>query len=230
MKPIDICYTPLDIPEPPQIDMQKLFDWMAFSRQEVQCDLGKSTADILGERYPWVPAFPYTARLGGWISDFDKIFPELAKYMTEDYGIEIADLGAITFIPTKEGHTGLGFWHNDQEIYGLRMYLQNEKYDVNTLLYRKTIEPVTERQRVKIPMDENDPRFEKTELVCRMMKERQPFYINNIRGVHSAFMHEPAKRFAVLIGGKPGKTLLHQKTADLIVKSAQKFKDYAIFY
>jgi hypothetical protein len=230
MKPIDICYTPLDIPEPPQIDMQKLFDWMEFSRQQVQCDLGKVIKDTMGDRYPWVPAFPYSAKHGGWICDFDNIFPELAKYMTEGYNIELEDLGAITFSPTKDGHTGLGLWHVDQEIYGLRVYLQNEKYDINPLLYRKTIEPSMERPRIKVPMDENDPRFEKTEHVCKMMQERQPFYLNNIRGVHSAFTNEPAKRFAVLIGGKTNKTIVRQKTEDLIVRSAQKFKDYALFY
>lgn len=230
MEPIDICYTPLDLPEPPQIDMQKLFDWMELSRQHVHCDLGKYAQEALGDRYPWIPAFPYHRQYGGWTCGFDETFSELAKYMTEGYGIEPTDLGSISFVPMKEGRTGLGFWHTDSDLYGLRLYLQNEKHDINPLLYRKTTEPVLERQPVKNPMDEDDPRFEKIEHVCKMPNERQPFYINNIRGIHSPFVNEPAKRFAVLISGRIGQTVVYEKTKDLIVRSAQKFKDYAIMY
>jgi hypothetical protein len=43
-------------------------------------------------------------------------------------------------------------------------------------------------------------------------------------------MHEPAKRFAVLISGKIGQTIVYEKTKDLIVRSAYKFKDYVILY
>lgn len=230
MEPVDICYTPLDVPAFPNIDIELLRDWVIKSIPNVQCSLGDYARNSLGDQYPWTPAFPYLVSKGGWMYNFENEFPELTKYFTEAFGIDVSDLGSISMIPLKEGKTGLGFWHTDSDLFGLRMYLQNDDYEKNPLLYRKTVEPITERPQVKVPMDENDGRFEKETHVCKLLAPQQAFYINNIRGVHSPLITTPTNRIAVLISGRPNEKLIYEKTKKLIVDSANKYKDYALFY
>ena len=85
MKAIDICYTPLDLPEPPEYSVDEVKQWIIENTDELQqcvkdlCSRGMAAQEI-GYRYPWRLVFAYWDEYGGWLNNFDKKFPELSKY------------------------------------------------------------------------------------------------------------------------------------------------------
>ena len=104
MKAIDICYTPLDLPEPPEYSVDEVKQWIIENTDELQecvkdlCSRGMAAQDI-GYKYPWRLVFAYWDEYGGWLNDFDKKFPELSKYMHEVYNISENELTSIILLP-----------------------------------------------------------------------------------------------------------------------------------
>ena len=229
MEPIDICYTPLDVPPLPNIDLDDVLLWVAelnLTKNSIPNNIARSK---LTKSYPWNFSLAYYHSSGGWQHNFDTRFPELSLYLTSAYGLDIEDIGSIIMLPVKDDHIGLGFWHADPDWSGLRLYLEDDQFDKNPLLFKKS----------KIPHDvhpmlgsvqENDNRFQTEIHECKILKPTQAFYLNNIRGIHSPFINVPARRFAIIIQGKPGETIVMEKTKDLIIRSAMLYSDYALLY
>ena len=82
--------------------------------------------------------FAYWNEYGGWLNDFNKKFPELSRYMHEAFNLKEDELESILLLPMNNDITGYGFWHNDGDKAGYRMYLNN---DVGSLFLRKTKKP-----------------------------------------------------------------------------------------
>ena len=148
MEPVisSFCYTPLDLPEPPEYSVDEVKQWIIKNTDELQecvkdlCSRGMAAQEI-GYKYPWRLVFAFWDEYGGWLNDFDKKFPELSKYMHEVYNISENELTSIILLPMNNNLQGRGFWHNDGDRGGYRMYLNYENFDEDSLLLRKTKEP-----------------------------------------------------------------------------------------
>jgi hypothetical protein len=126
---------------------------------------------------------------------------------------------------------GRGFWHNDGDRGGYRMYLNYENFDEDSLLLRKTKEPYNYNnwEIINETMNEwDDSILQKKEYKCKMIKPNQCFYVNNYRSAHATYVNETPKdipRIAVIANPKEIPT-----DDSLVVNSAKKYKDYAIMY
>jgi len=236
----DILYTPLDVPEKPKFNLENLKNWLStnyipLSKYKNILSDTKNTSEQQIENYPWDLTVAYFNLFNnegpGWLGNFNQEFPELSTYMYECFNLSIDDLGLIVFLPIRQGHTGLGFWHNDTDWYGLRHYFSFEEFELNKLLLKKTKIPYTERPSFKVPIDEDRYLQQKT-FECKILSPKQSFFLNNIRSVHSTYTVVPnVTRIAAFVTGKVGKkenTI--KKIENLIIRSAEKYKDYAIFW
>lgn len=242
MKPADIIYTPLDLPLPPKFDKEKLYNWIDLvHNNDVQWDIKTTYKNAVaetkfGEEYPWNLVFAYfnvyNHRLG-WQEGFNNLFPELATYMYSVYGLREELLGQISLLPIKSTSNGIGFWHNDVDRYGLRVYLDFEDSENNSLLIKKTVEPYDSYRNLGTSKEYNwMPGYLQEEIyTAKIMHPNQCFYLNNLRSVHTTYVKKPSKRIAAFISGRPDTNEeIWKITEDLIIRSAEKFKDYAIFY
>ena len=236
----DILYTPLDVPSKPEFDINQIKNWLTRNYQLLsqyrEMLAGNSfTAEKIFENYPWNLTVAYFKLFNenepGWLGNFDQEFPELAKHLYESFNLSIDDVGLIIFLPIKHEHTGLGFWHNDPEWYGLRHYFAFDNLDTNKLLMRRTKIAHDERPNFTIPIDENE-HLQDEIIECKIFSPTQSFFLNNVRSVHATNTITPnGTRIATIVTGKFGKRKeMQEKIESLIVRSAKKYKDYAVLW
>lgn len=239
MNQLDILYTPLDVPDRPHTDKNQFMQWAkeAYPTDEqitVRRDLSKgssyNTLEPEGE-YAWDMVY---ARFDDkWLSGFDEKFPELAKYSYEIFGVHLHEVATLVFLPLRNTVMGEAFWHNDVDTTGFRYYLFNEKHEENPLLIRRCNHPYLERPRLPVPLPESDPRVSQQRMVCKMRSPTQAYYLNNIRCVHAPTINstEPILRVAGFLKCKNKyQPEVFARSQNLIVNSALKFKDLAIFW
>ena len=229
MTPLDILYTPLDVPPVPEFDVDKFLNWCKNNGpvQDIynRKDASKKTDSKI---YPWNIAYAKSA--GNWHSDFCEQFPQLAKYFTEAFGLTDKDVGEIVLLPVKQGFNGLGFWHSDPDEHGLRFYLANEDTE-NSLLIKPTKEPYDKRPDVIVNRVEPSPHVQDKEYSAKIISPQQAFFLNNIRAIHAVKTNKPdALRIAVIIGGLGPILRMRPSLKNLIVQSAQKYSDAAIMW
>ena len=237
---LDILYTPLDLPPPPEVDTKKLIDWINNHKQELE-PFKKYAYDnnISAENNPKI-IWPWNMGLvylnwdenikPGWICDFDKSFPELSTYMHTVFDIPIEELGSIVILPTKTKHTGMGFWHQDPGEVGLRLYLEFEHIGQNKLFLQKTKLPYDFQQPFELPV--NPELLQDEILECKTLTNRYAWYINNTRAFHGTWTEvENSTRIAVIVSGNwtTGPAII-ERLKTKILDSALKYKDYAIYW
>ena len=217
----NILYTPLDCPPPPPCDIQQLYQWFQDNTDILWCLTEQSSnegnlADKCEPNYPWDVKIPYrkfTDTDPGWVGGFDTKFPELAAYFYEAFGQSLQDVGIIVLLPVKSGHTGLGFWHRDPDKWGLRMYLEYESQQENTLLIRKNGAEDDVKQ-------------------CVPVSSRQCFFLNNEHATHTTFTTVPDKtRIAALVIGRldpQSQAEWKQKITGLVERSAAMYPNNAV--
>lgn len=229
MESIDICYTPLDIPNRPDINILKFLSW-AQSVYPQSCKTESSNAEtVIGKEYPW--DLVWGAYNGVWQNNFDKEFPELATYCYEAFKIRRHELGGAIFLPVRKTVRGTSFWHNDVDPTGFRFYLECEHYKENPLLLRKTKLPYDERVGITVQLNSDDDRLSQEIFNCKMIDPHMAYYLNNFRSVHAPTMNVPGVRIAAFITvKKPYQDIVRRRTNDMIAASAIKFKDYAIMW
>jgi hypothetical protein len=231
MEVSNILYTPLDVPPPPDIDTEKFLAWVRkVYPQSVKTSASKSTAETrMPDNYPWDLVFG--AYNGEWRDNFNIEFPELTNYCLDAFGITTRELLTVVFLPIRQSVTGLAFWHNDTDETGFRFYLTNEHSDKNPLLLRKIVNPLTHITKITPPIPDNHPALQKEVYTCNFPSSRHAFYINNIKAVHSPMVTVPANRIAGFITVKPHYlTHVRESSEALLIRSAEKFKDYAIHW
>jgi hypothetical protein len=220
----DILYTPLDVPDVPECDAQELISWLEETHTQYK-SLNKliasegysSEAEI--KNYPWnlTPIYLNVSETigGGWVNQFDTKFPQICDHISNAYGLELNDIGAVYSLPMKKDYSGWGFWHQDFDASGIRLYLEFESYEEDSLFG-------------KLGNEEGDG------TLCKIKSRRQSFYINNISCVHATYTSSSAVgkvRVAAFILPKfDNQEEFMQKTKQLILNSAEKYKKtYARF-
>jgi hypothetical protein len=238
MNIFDVVYTPLDTPKMPEVDVPKLLNWIDDSHKQLHgynkklMDNGATAEARLGDKYPWklTPVyFNSTSMPDGWLNNFNIIFPELSTYFCKAFDLDLEDLGGILLLPTVDTHQGLGFWHQDTDSIGLRMYLAFDDFN-NQLLTRKTKIKYTEK------LDHNNPLLEdllEDEILnCKILDKNQCFFLNNVNAAHTIYTNVPNKtRIAVFFAERHSKRdYLISKIEPLVINSAKKFSDYSIIW
>ena len=136
----------------------------------------------------------------------------------------------VVILPIKKDYTGATYWHADPDEVGLRLYLENNETDNDFLLIKPTTERNGSRDELgHVPEDGITNKVQEIIHSAKIPKSTRGFYINNVRAIHTVNVESPdLKRVAVLlITGKSAKNF-PAKAADLILKSAEEFSDYAI--
>ena len=238
MNIFDVVYTPLDTPKMPDVDVPALLNWIDNSHSELHkhnktlINLNLTAEGKLGNRYPWklTPAYLNSELIStGWLNNFNIIFPDLSTYFYTAFGLTLEDIGCVMLLPTVPTHTGLGFWHQDIDAIGLRMYLEFDDLN-NKLLTRKTKIKHTEKLNHNNPLLED---FLETEILdCKILDKNQCFFLNNVNAAHSIYTNVPGKtRISAFIAEKSSnQNALISKIEPLVVNSAKKFSDYSIIW
>jgi len=232
----NILYTPLDAPPMPEFDLDDLYRWLeqSHARQDrLRKLIRRFTSENnqqLGE-YPWdisIAWFNMTGRGPGWMEGFQERFPGLADHINSCFGIPMEQFGAVIMLPMKSNTEGAGFYHQDNDWYGLRMYLEFEDYDNNDLLIRPTKEPYDQQTMIETPVDLS--LLQDREIKAKILDRRQCWYVNNVRACHSTYVRVPGKRrIAVLLVSRfTNFDLVFPKIKELVMRSAEKYPDYVI--
>ena len=236
----DILYTPLDVKPKPEFDVEKLKSWLAnnyhpLSKYKNILYQTNNTSENRNDNYPWDLTVAYWNLFDnsgqGWLGKFNEEFPLLSSYLYECFDLSIEDIGLIVFLPIRADHTGLGFWHNDADWYGLRHYFFFESPETNKLLLRKTKVDYVERPELVSPIDEK--KYLQDEIIeCKLLSTTQSFFLNNVRSVHSTYTATPnVTRIAAFVTGKVGKRLeIQKKIEHLVIRSAEKYQEYAVLW
>ena len=229
MESIDICYTPLDIPKRPDIDISKFLSWAQSVYPQPCKENAPNAENDIGEDYPW--DLVWGAWDGVWQNDFNNQFPELANYCYKAFNIKRYELGGAIFLPVRRTVTGTSFWHNDVDPTGFRFYIECQHHIENPLLLRKTITPYTKLPSIIVQLNGNDDRISQEIFNCKMIDPHMAYYLNNFRSVHAPTVNVPGIRIAAFITvKKPYQEIVRRRTNDMIVASANKFKDHAILW
>lgn len=232
---LDLLYTPLDLPPPPAFNMGKLHDYIisTYDKDGSVYKTNQKTMDTLKNDYPWNITHVYYNMTGegpGWMNGFETMFPELAEYFSTVLSIPITEFGHIMMLPIKKGHTGIGFWHTDGDSFGIRMYLEYEHIGRNKLLMKRTKLPYVRKQGFIIPVAED--LLQDEEIDCKVISNQQWFYLNNIRALHTTWTEvEDSTRIAVFFcSRKDNWAEFVESTTELILSSAAKFKEEAVYW
>ena len=230
MNALDILYTPLDTPAVPNTDTTKLLSWVeSYHKSQAHPNrLDSSKIEEVSTTYPWNIIYPRINH--NWCYDFNTEFPELADFFSSAYKINESELHSVVLLPVKSEFTGLGFWHSDPDVAGLRCYIENQEKGNDFLLIRPTIEPYNTKPQFGIL----DPEFRTTPLQdvvlsAKLREPNQTFYLNNVRAVHAVNTQTTgALRIAVIIGVDFFK--VKDQINTLVVESAKKYNDYALYW
>jgi hypothetical protein len=232
----NILYTPLDTKPMPDFNIEELYNWLNISHQS-QISWRKKISRFTSENsnfldsYPWNISIAYFNMFGkgpGWLDQFEIKFPQLAEYISTCFGITVDNFGSIVMLPMKSDNIGPGFYHQDHDWYGLRMYLEFEDYQSNSLYIRRTVIPYDKQTMIDTPVDEN--LLQKDEIKAKILHNKQCWYINNVRACHSTYTKIPGKkRIAVLITSRfSNHDTVFPIIKDMVLKSAKKFPEYVI--
>ena len=221
MTPLDILYTPLDLPEMPNVDMVKLRNWIDQHKNTQKFEPSIDDKDKVGKNYPW--DIIHVRHDSTWYQDFDIEFPELAKYSTEGFGLTLEDVHAVTLLPIKNSFKGLGFWHSDFDETGLRYYIEN-KETRNFLYFKPSTVPYTTGEELH-----SNPKFQNIIRPAKLLKSNQAFFVNNVRSCHAVNSTDLSPTRIAVIVTINGNIINHPLT-DLIVRSAEKFSEYSILW
>lgn len=231
MEPKDILYTPLNV-EVPQFDIPKLREWMAKNSKQSLNDRADGSLRTPRSLYPWNISYGMIERK--WAGNFDKEFPDMVQFLYDGFNIKPEDMYALVFLPSKPDFVGVGFWHADPDETGLRIYLDNDDGDKDFLLMKRTKRKLLSRRELgNIPDNGISPRFCDEIITPKLYKPSQAFYLNNVCAIHSAQIHRKnATRIAILpLLNEYHRPWKHPKVLnDLIISSAETFKDFAIYW
>ena len=246
----DLIYCPLDLPEPPIIDLDELLEWSKNispdhpnQSQSILLPDGKTiqtpeaaTRRTLGY-YPWLSIWmkrsnQFVPQNNGWMQEFIDKYPDLYNYVLQ---FPLKETSAVNLMWQYEDtpvmiHTDPEHW------FGMRLYLNNTP-DA-PLFFLKAKERNNHRIEY-IATDINDPKLAEhvdiNKHYVKYYKPSFPWILNNFRALHGVDKsNNPlGKRAVIVIHGKfqnNESPLDFDKLYDLLERSVEKYKDYCIWY
>ncbi len=229
----DIVYTPLDLPPCPRVDLNKLESWIDSVYPQTELLKQSGSRLIAGtnqkDEFPWKVVW---AKALEWRNNFDKLFPEIVDYVVNDWGIPDQDILALTLLPKRVNESATGFWHSDLDKLGLRFYIDFEDIVTDKLIFKKTLNKEISDDNL-FRVFKTDKETENKMHVAGIIDHRQPYFLNNYLAAHSVENLTDKRRIAVIIATSyeiGTNDQLKEKINNLVVNSALKFHDQAIFW
>lgn len=227
----EILYTPIDSVPVPDYDLNKLLEWVKnHQNQNLSIRRDSSKNKNLSDFYPWDIVYP--KHNGQWAFNFKQEFPEIANFFSLAFKLKENDIRNVVLLPVKNNFVKTGFWHNDPDPHGLRIYLENEEPD-DFLLIKPTVEPYNEHRSFGPgsidPVIPNIP-LQDIMYSAKLKSRRQAFYLNNTRAVHAVQVPQLGRvRIAVIVTVFDSADI-NNYLNNLICASAEKFSDYALYW
>lgn len=245
----NLLYVPLDLPEPPKIDLDEMLEWSRTIPDDHPNQAGeiktKNGVILTPERaiknklgyYPWLSIWlkrnpDFVPQNDGWMMEFKEKYPELADYVMQ---FPLKETVAVNLMWQKEGHSVM--IHTDPEHwFGMRLYLSNTPN--SPLFFMKTKEPVEKRYDY-VTTDINDEHLSKiantTKHYVKFLKPCHPWIINNVRALHGVdtYPNATGTRAVIVIHGRFKENespIDFDKLYDLLERSVDKYQEYAIWY
>ncbi len=219
-----LIFTPLDLPDPPQVDQQKLIEYCDLWRKQCYFERRYNYLSEINE-YPWDhPVQPFRPKVDISPEElklremFTVEFKELTRYAARAFPFQ---LGAMTILIQKTDTEVVGHTDGDDE-WAFRFYLWNNFQD-DALWFRLPKDPnkkIIPNTLTSDYSEYGDPYYAKFP-----KKEYTPWAFNSyksIHGVHKGTTENPS-RCAVIVRGKMDQV----KMKDLLERSAIKYSDYA---
>lgn len=232
----DFIFLPLDVDTNPPYNKKSLLEWIHNNYPKLLPfkDRLITAEKHLPNSYPWdlTPVFWNMFDDGpGWLNGFDKDFADLSAWFISNYNLDINDVGAIVFLPMKPTYSGWGFWHLDIDPFGLRVLLDCD-IDNEKLFVKKFKEYYPVRPQFGVPLPE--ALMESELLECKISHPCQSHMITHRLAGHATYTEVPNKeRLCVQIMNKAtidAKANFGKSLEPIMVRSAEKFKDSAIFW
>jgi hypothetical protein len=229
----EILYTPIDSDGVPNYDLNKLLEWVKnnHKNQNIINRPDSSRYENIDNIYPWDVVYP--RHNGEWKLNFNLEFPELANFFSTAFKLQESNIRNVGLLPMKNNFVGTGFWHNDADYHGLRIYLENEEPG-DFLLIKPTVEPYNIIQKFGgrgtiEPIIPNVPLQDVT-YSPKLKNSRQVFYLNNKRAVHAVQVPVAGRlRIAVIVNAYSTDAVnIHLN--NLVCTSAEKFSEYTIHW
>ena len=230
----DLIFSPLDLPDPPELDMDKFISWNS-AQKEYMLELNtnrQNSMKLLGG-YAWQISWakrPTVNNSTKWICDFDKIFPEITEYLELFPMKEIKSISILNQIGGShvEPHV------DPDELWGMRFYLKNKIKDA--LYFSRT----KEKQETMIrTLEDSDgkPLTQKRnyldyckdeKIYAKFPKERCAWLLNCNRAWHGVDKNPTptGTRITCLVMGEYDTNKLFK----LLEESTKQYKDYQIWY
>jgi len=219
-----LIFTPLDLPDPPQVDQEKLLEYCKLWRNTCYYERRYNYLNQINE-YPWEhPVQPFRPKIDISVEElklrelFKNEFKELSIYAARAFPFQ---LGAMTILIQKTDVEVVGHTDGDDE-WAFRFYLWNNFQD-DALWFRlpknpnKKIIPNTLTSDYSEYCDPVYVKFPK--------KEYLPWAFNSYKSIHGVHKGstENHNRCAVIVRGK----MDSQRMNNLLTRSAIKYSDYA---
>lgn len=226
IRPIeDLIYTRLDLPQPPEVDRDKLIAWIADnnSRAPIQSQVlyEKSTEDS----YPWIAA--NIVNQGEFNLSFMESFPEIVEYLKHFPTTKWRSIVVLSQRQNREG-----FLHTDPDLgmgIGWRVYLSHRG---PRLYIRKFKERLTERPQT---WASGGPRAIEELCVPERIyvndSGRYAWALTSIRAAHAVECNpeELGSRFVMLLVPEPSH-VDYAAAEHMLRNGAEKYSDTAIWY
>jgi len=231
----DLVFSPLDLPDPPSVDMDDFLAWHTKQKQfmlEHNPNMVNSNAIYGGYSWhvSWAIWWNTYKNADPWISDFDKTFPQLVEYINL---FPFKTVKSISFLNQKGGKKVEP--HSDPDsMWGMRFYLKNKIDDA--LYFSRTKEPLNHRI-ATMEDDEGNPLTEQKnhldfcrdeKIYAKFPKKECAWMLNSHRAWHGVDTNNLAtgSRIVCTIIGDYDKEKLYQ----LFENSTIKYQDKQIWW
>jgi hypothetical protein len=219
----DLIFTPLDMPQPPSVDVEQLIRWMSQD-QKMGTYWKERYERLTGLEYPWL-----MRSVSGDLTPLAKAFPEVFAYaMSYPFRkvstiILLAQNGHQTVLPhaDSDGLAGMRFYLANKNVEGLHFYKGRERYD-------KFDSNGADKDGVPTRVNFNQYFHMDKRIYARFPQDSRAFMLNSARAVHSVDANTCTlgDRIAVLVQGE-----LDQDRLDALLEaSTKRYGDYAIWY
>jgi len=219
----DLIFTPLDLPNPPEIDVARFIRWMEVGQNDATAAPKVAFERLEKREYPWL-----VRNLHEDLSPLQAEFPDVYDYLAAFPFRRVRTLVILAQRGFQSVHThtdsdglcGMRFYLTRKNAEGLHFYKGRERYDhFGTYM----------RQNGAVVRADWDKYFRTDEPVYATLPEdKKVFMLNNARAAHAVDANtcELGDRIAVLVQGEYDPV----RRDELLRRSVEKYANQAIWY